>query len=477
LALAVVLKSPLFGLDDDSLFDLAYDRKLSLWARLKEKAGTDPRFVEAAKRIAAWLGQADILPPYEFFSALLGADGQLMRKRMLTRLGPEAAEAIDEFLDAALAYDRDEAPSLQGFVNQLRAGDIEIKRDMEQDRDEVRIMTVHGAKGLQAPIVFLPDTCVLPRAQGPRLFPVPRLGRRQTKSLISSGHRGAPVSRRSRREGDGAAGGDRRRRPRGQGLELLYLDDPIELFFMQVQGSGRVRFPDGSWVRLGYAAKNGHAYTSIGKLLAERGEKPPGGLTMEGLKSWLRADAARGRALMHENKSYVFFRVLPEDEANDGPVGAQASRSRPAAASRSMPPITRSVRRSSSQPLSADAGRHTVPPADDCAGRGLRHQRTGTRRHLLGLRRGSRRHCRGHENASALLRPAAEVISGALSRALRGFALWSAAKGTPDGQARHEYRGRRRTLGPGGSDGGAAQEEEPRRPDPGTAKARPATKG
>jgi ATP-dependent helicase/nuclease subunit A len=176
LALAVVLKSPLFGLDDDALFDLAYDRKLSLWARLKDKAGTDPRFAEAATRIAAWLGQADILPPYEFFSALLGADGQLMRKRMLTRLGPEAAEAIDEFLDAALAYDRDEAPSLQGFVNQLRAGDIEIKRDMEQDRDEVRIMTVHGAKGLQAPIVFLPDTCVLPRAQGPRLFPVPRLG-------------------------------------------------------------------------------------------------------------------------------------------------------------------------------------------------------------------------------------------------------------------------------------------------------------
>jgi membrane-bound lytic murein transglycosylase A len=109
----------------------------------------------------------------------------------------------------------------------------------------------------------------------------------------------------------------------GQGLELLYLDDPVELFFMQIQGSGRVRFPDGSWVRLGYAAKNGHSYTSIGKLLAERGEKPPGGLTMEGLKGWLRANPVRGRALMHENKSYVFFRVLPEAEAGAGPVGAQ----------------------------------------------------------------------------------------------------------------------------------------------------------
>ncbi|ODS01754.1 hypothetical protein AUC69_05810 [Methyloceanibacter superfactus] len=173
LALAVVLKSPLFGLDDDALFDLAYDRKGSLWSALKDKAH-EPRFSGAAGRLKDWLSQADTMPPYEFFAALLGADGQEMRKRMLTRLGPEAAEAIDEFLDAALAYDREAVPSLQGFVNQLRAGDIEIKRDMEQDRDEVRIMTVHGAKGLQAPIVFLPDTCMLPRPQGPQLYPVER---------------------------------------------------------------------------------------------------------------------------------------------------------------------------------------------------------------------------------------------------------------------------------------------------------------
>lgn len=109
----------------------------------------------------------------------------------------------------------------------------------------------------------------------------------------------------------------------GRGLEILYLDNPVELFFMQIQGSGRVRLTDGSWVRLGYAAKNGHSYTSIGRLLAERGERPPQGLTMEGLKSWLRTDPVRGRALMHENKSYVFFRELPEAEAGEGPVGAQ----------------------------------------------------------------------------------------------------------------------------------------------------------
>jgi len=110
---------------------------------------------------------------------------------------------------------------------------------------------------------------------------------------------------------------------KGRGLELLYLDDPVELFFMQVQGSGRVRLTDGSWVRLGYAAKNGHSYTSIGKRLVARGEKPPQALTMDGLKSWLRADSARGRALMQENESYVFFRELPEAEAGEGPIGAQ----------------------------------------------------------------------------------------------------------------------------------------------------------
>jgi ATP-dependent helicase/nuclease subunit A len=176
LALAVVLKSPLFGLDDDDLFTVAHDRPGSLWAALMARGETDARFGEAVTRLSAWLGQADTLPPYEFFAALLGNEGQAMRKRMLTRLGPEAAEAIDEFLDAALAYDRDSTPSLQGFVDGLRHGEIDIKRDMDQDRDEVRIMTVHGAKGLQAPIVILPDTCADPRGQGPRVFEAGRPG-------------------------------------------------------------------------------------------------------------------------------------------------------------------------------------------------------------------------------------------------------------------------------------------------------------
>jgi membrane-bound lytic murein transglycosylase A len=109
----------------------------------------------------------------------------------------------------------------------------------------------------------------------------------------------------------------------GRNLELVYLD-PVELFFMQVQGSGRVRLPDGTHVRLGYATKNGHPYTSIGKKLVELGEGKPKSMSMQGIKAWLHDDPERGKKLMWENKSYVFFRLLDEKEGEDGPIGAQS---------------------------------------------------------------------------------------------------------------------------------------------------------
>jgi membrane-bound lytic murein transglycosylase A len=109
----------------------------------------------------------------------------------------------------------------------------------------------------------------------------------------------------------------------GQDLEIVYLADPVELFFLQVQGSGRVRLPDGTVLRLGYAGKNGHPYASIGKLLLERGEGKPGKMSMQAIKAWLRADPERAKKLMWENPSYVFFEERPEGEAGLGPVGAQ----------------------------------------------------------------------------------------------------------------------------------------------------------
>ena len=169
LTLATVLKGPLFGLDDDSLFDLCWRRQGRLWAVLKARAGERPEWQSAVGELAALLDKADVIRPYEFFGELMGA--RRGRKRMLRRLGPEAADPLDEFLALTLAYERQHAPSLQGFLHWFRAGAAEIKRDLEQARNEVRVLTVHGAKGLEAPIVFLPDTCSAPDGrQDPPLF-------------------------------------------------------------------------------------------------------------------------------------------------------------------------------------------------------------------------------------------------------------------------------------------------------------------
>ena len=157
LALAAVLKSPLIGLDDDDLLLLAPKRQGSLWQELIARAGASARFGKAAETLRRWRARAEETAPFELYAGLL--DGEDMRARMLARLGAEAADAIDEFLNLALAYDDGAPPSLQGFLSWLRDGTREIKRDMEQGNDEVRVMTVHGAKGLEAPIVFLPDTC------------------------------------------------------------------------------------------------------------------------------------------------------------------------------------------------------------------------------------------------------------------------------------------------------------------------------
>lgn len=160
LALAELLKSPLYGFDDDDLFALAHLRGGALWQALRARAGENPKWQAAASELSALLARADYAPPYEFYADLLHARSG--RKRMLARLGPDAADPIDEFLAKCLAFERLSAPSLQGFVQWFQSGATDIKRDMEQGRDEVRVMTVHGAKGLEAEIVFLPDTCGVP---------------------------------------------------------------------------------------------------------------------------------------------------------------------------------------------------------------------------------------------------------------------------------------------------------------------------
>ena len=170
LALASALKSPLIGLDDDDLFAIGFERRGTLWGALQKRAVDDARLADAATTLKRWRTEADFLPPFEFYSRLLDRDGR--RGRLLARLGPEAGDAIDEFLNLALTYDTNESPSLQGFLAWLGEGDAEIKRDLDQGRNEVRVMTVHGAKGLEAPIVFLPDTCAGGNSNLDKLLPL-----------------------------------------------------------------------------------------------------------------------------------------------------------------------------------------------------------------------------------------------------------------------------------------------------------------
>ena len=177
LALASVLKSPIFSLDDDDLMRIGAGRKRTLWRALLDAAPLDPRYATSVAELKRWRKAADFSPPFEFYAALLDKEG--LRARLLSRLGHEAADPIDEFLNLAIRYDDAAPPSLAGFLTWLRESDREVKRDMEHGRDEVRVMTVHGAKGLEAPIVFLPDTCTTASAaRGPgSLAPLPEMRR------------------------------------------------------------------------------------------------------------------------------------------------------------------------------------------------------------------------------------------------------------------------------------------------------------
>jgi membrane-bound lytic murein transglycosylase A len=95
-----------------------------------------------------------------------------------------------------------------------------------------------------------------------------------------------------------------------KGLEIAWAADPVELFFIEIQGSGELRLPDGNVMRIGYDNQNGRDYVAIGRLLRERGILPPGGANMQAIKDWLRANPDQGRALMRENLSYIFFKEL-----------------------------------------------------------------------------------------------------------------------------------------------------------------------
>ncbi len=170
LTLATVLKSPLIGLTEEQLFDLAYQREGTLWQSLVAHIKDDPDFAVAYDVLSTLLARADYVPPFELYNEILGKHHG--RFKLVSRLGPDALDPIAEFLNLALVYEKSHVASLEGFLYWVEAGEVDIKRDLEQaTQNAVRVMTVHGAKGLQAPIVFLPDTLQMPRQSAGLFWP------------------------------------------------------------------------------------------------------------------------------------------------------------------------------------------------------------------------------------------------------------------------------------------------------------------
>jgi ATP-dependent helicase/nuclease subunit A len=237
LALASVLKSPLFSLSEEHLFGLAWNRKGSLRASLRSKAH-EPDFATTECALDDLANAARKLTPFAFFAHVLGAARG--RAKFLARLGPEANDALDEFLNLALDYETRETPSLQGFLAWLRAAQSEVKRDMEMVRDEVRVMTVHGAKGLEANTVILADTTTKPTGpKDPRLLPLP------DGALVwvtaQSEDVGAMVDARSQAQHDA----------RDEYRRLLYVAMTRAKERLVIAGAqGRNKIPDGCWYQL-----------------------------------------------------------------------------------------------------------------------------------------------------------------------------------------------------------------------------------
>lgn len=158
LNLATLLTSPLIGLDHDELLNHGYRQKnISLWQHIRR----DKALEEQIYDLRTLLDMADYGSPYQFLEKILSGPLQ-GRKKLYARLGSEAEMAINELLNSALEYSRSQGQSLQGFLDWMVRGDVEIKRENSGDHDEVRVMTVHGSKGLQAPVVILADICSNP---------------------------------------------------------------------------------------------------------------------------------------------------------------------------------------------------------------------------------------------------------------------------------------------------------------------------
>ena len=243
LTVAEVLRGPFCDVDEDSLFELAglKDRK-GLWRELKRRAGERPEWSGALDLLRAARGVRD-LDPFGFFSRLLNrvdATGRSGRARILTRLGREAEEAVDETLNQVLAAEGRGGTDLETCLALLEAADVEVKRELEGPRGEVRVMTVHGAKGLEAPVVILPDTTMKAKAQGPSLMPVATESGEAWLMCPGSSKEDCPASADARAAREARVG--------DESLRLLYVALTRARDRVIVMGRGSKRAPEaGDW--------------------------------------------------------------------------------------------------------------------------------------------------------------------------------------------------------------------------------------
>ena len=213
LSLAAILKSPLFGLDEEALFHLAWPRAptVSLFEALKRKASADGKLKAILDALLEWQTDAAFKPVFEFYAGVLAgvAGREGARSRFVARLGHEANDILDEFLSFCLTAEKTGLIGLEALLDTLEGAAPEVKREMDQSRDEIRIMTVHAAKGLEAPVVFLVDPgsapvsnshmpCLMPFRM--KEMPVKGFLWRQGKDLANSVARGFEAEVREKAE-------------------------------------------------------------------------------------------------------------------------------------------------------------------------------------------------------------------------------------------------------------------------------------
>ena len=165
LSLACLLVSPLIGWDQEQLRALAYGRKGRLWRRLRERAGDNDAFRAAHEALAELLRIADFTTPSVFLETILSGSMQ-GRRKLYSRLGMAARDPIDELMNSALEFERNDTASLDRFLAWFSRGTVDVQRDPGRQANEVRVMTVHGAKGLEAPVVILADATADPAKLG-----------------------------------------------------------------------------------------------------------------------------------------------------------------------------------------------------------------------------------------------------------------------------------------------------------------------